>query len=190
MNKHTRLVESMEMAVVATEFNLDFVFSNMTAAWRGAPYGELSTLLGYLMFLDHLHHTHHWISAGNPAYGDHLLFQRLYEGTQGEIDSLGEKLVGLGSAVNVDMFTLVQQCAKWTSIVTSNDGTIPSGGGLVKRSLTAEMAFIKYIDAATSALDGAGLLTYGLDNMLAGISDTHEGHVYLLKQRAQEGHQG
>ena len=28
-----------------------------------------------------------------------------------------------------------------------------------------------------------GLLTRGLDNMIAGIEDKHESHVYLLKQR-------
>ena len=38
--------------------------------------------------------TTHWQAKGENYYGNHLLFQRIYEGMQGEIDTLAEKIVG------------------------------------------------------------------------------------------------
>jgi hypothetical protein len=183
--KRVRLAESMEVAIVATELNLDLVFENMVSAWRGIPYAELSALLGYMCFLSHLHHTHHWMSAGNPAYGDHLLFQRLYEAVQGEIDALGEKSVGLGSISNVDMYTLQVQSAKWTSMIVSDVAGSPVHGSLAQKSLTAELSFIKFSSSLAEKLASQGMLTKGLDNMLSGFDDVHESHIYLLKQRIQ-----
>jgi DNA-binding ferritin-like protein len=190
MKKRSRLIESVEMHVIATANNADIVFQNMVASWRGMPYGELSALLGYLTYLSNLHHTHHWIAAGDPSYSDHLLFQRLYDSAVGEIDSLGEKAVGLGGINNVDQFTLANQVAKWTGTFESTQPTVPGFGGLSRKSLDAEMMFIKYIDAASSMLQEQGLLTKGLDNQLAGFFDSHETNIYLLKQRIGQFTQG
>ena len=121
-----RLVESMEMAVVSTSLNLEIIFENVVSEWRGIPYSELSTLLGYLVYMAQLHHTNHWIASGDPFYGDHLLFDRLYSAANSEIDTLGEKVVGLGSPSNVDMAAIMSQANKWTSIVSQSGGTIPS----------------------------------------------------------------
>ena len=182
-----RLVESMEMQVAATSYNFDILFVNMVQGWRGMPYAELSALLGFMTYLQQVHHTNHWVAAGTPSYSDHLLFQRLYEGVQGEIDSLGEKAVGLGSIANVDLPTIVQQVGKWSSVFGQTAVTVPSMGALARKSLDAELAFIKFVDATSNALDAAGLLTYGLDNQLAGFADSHETFVYLLKQRIAGG---
>lgn len=178
-----RLVETMEMEVVATTYNLDILFQNMVAGWRGIPYGELSALLGYLTFLSQVHHNHHWVAQGDPFYGDHQLFDRLYSGANGEVDSLAEKAVGLGNRANVDLFTMCQQVNKWVATMYTGGSTIPSPTELARRSLDCEMAFLKFSATTARLLEGQGQLTRGLDNMLQGMEDVHEGHVYLLKQR-------
>ena len=45
-----------------------------------AKYAELGIFLDLLRALSLLHHTHHWQTMGSQFYGDHLLYQRLYDG--------------------------------------------------------------------------------------------------------------
>lgn len=165
--------------------NLEIVTSNFVAEWGGRPYSQLSIVLVHLRFLAMLHQTNHWISKGDPFYGDHLLFERLYGGVTGEIDTVAEKIIGLSTTQNVELNMQLSQLVK----VASGFGTammIPQASGLAQRSLQAEMNFIRVAEAARNSLKENGLLTTGLDNMLAGILDVHEGHVYLLKQRCSK----
>lgn len=180
-----KLSESLEMHVVATTYNLDVLFKNSVSMWSGVPYAELSALLSYLTFVDRVHHTHHWIAQGDPFYSDHGLFSRLYEATSGEIDSLAEKVVGLGSSENVDLETISKQVEKWSAVMNQKSSTVPLSSELARKSLDAEMAFLKFVDMTTDSLRECGMLTRGLDNFLAGLSDAHEGHAYLLKQRVK-----
>lgn len=171
----------MEM-MLSVEPNLHIIADNMMAEWGGMPYPQLSVLLVHLKYLYALHQNHHWTSMGDPFYGDHLLFQRLYQATVEEIDGLAEKAIGLGSTTNVNLMLQTSQLLK---LVTSdgNASTIPTSSDLARKSLMAEMNFLKVIDTMLSCLQECGLLTHGLSNMLEGIADVHEGHIYLLKQR-------
>jgi hypothetical protein len=45
------------------------------------------------------------------------------------------------------------------------------------------MNFLKVAAYLAECLKECGLMTRGLDNLLAGIEDKHESNVYLLKQR-------
>ena len=179
-----KLSESMEM-MLSVEPNLHIITDNMMAEWGSTPYPQLSVLLVHLKYLYALHQNHHWTSMGDPFYGDHLLFQRLYQATVEEIDGLAEKAIGLGSTTNVNLMLQTSQLLK---LVTS-EGTasmIPTSSDLAKKSLMAEMNFLKVIDIMISCLQECGLLTNGLSNMLQGIADIHEGHIYLLKQRVSK----
>jgi len=176
-----RLVETLEMSIVV-EPNLDIVTDNMVAQWGTVSYPQLSVLLVHLRFLAMVHQYHHWITKGEPFYGDHLLFQRLYEGVLEEIDSVAEKAIGLGSTANVDLVLQTSQLLK----LVQGQGmttTIPQPAELAKRSYLAEMNFLKAASHLVEHLKECGTLTRGLDNLIAGIEDKHEGNVYLLKQR-------
>jgi DNA-binding ferritin-like protein len=179
-----RLSESMEM-MLSVEPNLHIVTDNMMAEWGSTPYPQLSMLLVHLKYLYALHQNHHWTSMGDPFYGDHLLFQRLYQATVEEIDGLAEKAIGLGNTTSVNLTLQTSQLLK---LVTSagNASMIPASSDLAKKSLMAEMNFLKVIDVMISYLQECGLLTSGLSNMLEGIADVHEGHIYLLKQRVSK----
>lgn len=161
--------------------NVFIVFENMMSEWK-CFYAELSVLLVHLRFLYTIHQTHHWISKGDSFYGDHLLFQRLYEETQTSIDAVAEKAIGLSSSDNVN---ITLQASQLVRLVKGYGmmSTIPQSTELSKRSLVAEKNFIKTTELALQNLKESGMLTTGLDNMLAGILDVHESHVYLLKQR-------
>ena len=176
-----RLVETLELAIVV-EPNLDIVTDNMIAEWGSMPYPELSVLLVHLKFLGAVHQNHHWTTKGDPFYGDHLLFQRLYESVSGEIDTVAEKAIGLGCASNVD---LVLQTSQFFKLVQGYGmtSTIPQPTELAKRSYLAEMNFLKVAAHLAAHMKECGTLTRGLDNMLQGIEDKHESSVYLLKQR-------
>ena len=180
--KKRNLKESLELALVV-EPNIDIIVDNMVSEWGGTPYAQLSVLLAHLKFLSHVHHTHHWISRGDPFYGDHLLFQNLYEAVESEIDMVAEKAVGLGSNMNVDINLITAQVYRLVQGYGPSS-TIPRASDLARRSYQAEMSFIRVVSRLVDSLKEMGILTRGLDNMIAGIEDKHETHIYLLKQRS------
>lgn len=179
--KKRRLVETLEMSL-AVEPNLDIITNNMVAEWGSVKYPELSVLLVHLKFLASVHQNHHWTTKGEPYYGDHLLFERLYGGVTGEIDSVAEKAIGLGSTANVDLVLQTSQLFKLVQGYGMTS-TVPQPTELAKRSYLAEMNFLKVTACLVECMKERGSLTRGLDNLIAGIEDAHEGHVYLLKQR-------
>lgn len=179
--KKMRLTENVGVQVVVDP-NLHIAVDNMCSEWGNLPYPQLSVLLVHLKFLYHVHQNHHWTCKGDPFYGDHLLFQRLYEATQEEIDSVAEKTIGLGTSANVDLTLQTSQLLRLVQGYGMSQ-TIPQPNELAKRSLAAEMNFLGCTSRLVESMKECGLLTRGLDNLIAGIEDKHEGHVYLLKQR-------
>lgn len=176
-----KLSESMEV-LLTVEPNLSIMTENMLSEWGGIPYAELSVVLVHLKFLAEVHQNHHWTCAGDPYYGDHQLFARLYDTVKGEVDSVAEKSIGLGTTCNVDLSLMTHQLMKLVSGYGMTS-TIPQPSDLARRSLMAEMNFLKVIDQMINCLEDNCMLTNGIDNLLQGIADVHEGHVYLLKQR-------
>lgn len=168
--------------LIAVEPNLDISLENMMAEWGGTLYAQLSVILVHLKFLAAVHQNHHWVTMGESYYGDHQLFERLYNNVSGEIDKVAEKAIGLGCVTNVNLQLVTQQLNKLVSGYGMT-ATIPQLSDLARRSLMAEMNFLKAIDFAITSLEECGLLTNGVDNMLQDIADAHEGNVYLLKQR-------
>jgi len=168
--------------VITVEPNLNILTDNMIAEWGGIPYPQISVAIVHLKYLYALHQNHHWTAMGDPFYGDHLLFQRLYEATVNEIDGLAEKAIGLGCTANVDLQLQHSQLLKLITGLGSAS-TIPRESDLARKSLSAELNFLSTMKQICESIREYGMMTHGLDNMLAGIEDRHEGHVYLLKQR-------
>jgi DNA-binding ferritin-like protein len=157
---------------------------NSLGNWESIHYGALSSLLAHLRFVYFVHQFHHWTASGDSFYGDHLLFQRLYEASQSEIDDLAEKAVGLGGNENVDLLMQFQTIVPFIKQY-GQSVTYARGSELAKRSLEIEQAFLNAIDATIERLEMDGMMTQGLDDMLPAMRSTHEGHIYLLKQRVQ-----
>lgn len=177
-----KLSETLELQLVTSNQNTSIVLDNMCAEWQRCPYPQLSVLLVHLKYLAMVHQNHHWVAKGDAFYGDHLLYQRLYEGATGEIDQVAEKVVGVGTHENVDLYLQISQLNRLIQGYGSTQ-TIPQQTELAKRSLLAEMNFLVVTSKLVESMKELGLLTRGIDNMIAGIEDAHEGAIYLLKQR-------
>ena len=174
--------DDAEQAVPHTDLLVD----NMAAAWGGIAYAELSIVLVHLRYLAFVHQTHHWIAKGDPFYADHQMFERLYNGTVKEIDAVAEKAVGLGNEQNVNLALQVSQLQQLCKAYGSPQ-TVPQSSELARASLVAECNFLKILKACCESMRSQGIETPGVENLLHGIADAHEGYVYLLKRRCAQG---
>lgn len=133
----------------------------------------LGTLLGQYL----LYYQAHWLSQGESYYADHMLFERLYEGVQGEIDGLAEKILGYNGFDAIDIVEVNQiatrKLSKWT---TNSD--------LLKQALNAEEDLQTSFKEHYDALDEMDALPLGLDDFIQALSSSHDTHQYLLQQRA------
>jgi DNA-binding ferritin-like protein len=140
-------------------------------------YGDLAVWLGFLRALGMIHHSHHWQTTGSPFYGDHKLLEQLYSSVQGEVDTVGEKVVGLDSPILTNYFMQMKH------MLSFMQGVSDSSKPPMVVSLQAELVFIACGEMITDRLESEDLLTSGVANMLGDILDRHESHVYLLQQR-------
>jgi DNA-binding ferritin-like protein len=143
---------------------------------------EWAPLAGFLAVTEALqmvHHSHHWQTKGENFYGDHLLYQRLYEGILPEIDLIGEKLIGVSQDAGLtNYFKRVKAMEKFLKAVTHSDPYIVV-------SHDAELTYVRIGGELMDELEQAGLLTRGLEQMLGNVLDKHEEHIYLLDQRVK-----
>jgi len=156
-----------------------------TASFGDAPMAELAALLAYLKAEAWVHQAHHWQTRGETYYGDHLLFERLYNDANGMVDSLAEKSVGLGNHLFVQPLL---QGSFLLEVLKSLYGDVPvnpDSGLYPVISLRAVLRFLVFGKLVYGVLEQKGLLSHGLDNMLQGIADKHEEFAYLLKQRCK-----
>lgn len=127
-----------------------------------------------------MHQAAHLQTKGPSFYGDHKLFGKLYADTFDEIDSVSERAIGLGDPLLV--------CPLKTSTLAvelleafGRSCDVPDADKLVKLSLEAERGLLQIL--ASAMQDD---VTDGVSNLLQGIADNHEGHVYLLQQRLKQ----
>jgi DNA-binding ferritin-like protein len=153
-------------------------------SWGGMPYAQLSVILVNLRYLGMLHQTHHWISKGDPFYGDHKLYEQLYKTIVEEVDDVAEKAVGMGGEQNVCLGTQIEEMLRVSTMMGDKEDGVPTPEMLAKKSLLAEVAFIKCVTEMLQSMHDQGVRTDGISNMLQGICDVHERHVYLLKRRS------
>lgn len=136
----------------------------------------LTALLGLLRAMQWNHLTSHWQIAGDTSYGDHLLFQRLYEKTVEETDGLAEKLVGTFGVLTVD----AQEQSHLMSLALNRFSEMEDP---VERALHFERVFQISLKLCLEELEATGQLSIGMDDLLRTMANDHETHIYLLQQR-------
>lgn len=154
--------------------------------FAGLPYGELAAVLTMLRGLAVVHQSNHWATKGATYYADHLLFDRLYGNLTAEIDGVAERAVGLGGIGLVDPVSLAKQTAIVVGELCAGMPASANPDERVAVSLNAELKFLLMMQILTKEMQTKGTLSRGTDNLLAGVEDKHEEHVYLLKQRADQ----
>ncbi|MEL7340989.1 MAG: hypothetical protein AAGM67_10915 [Bacteroidota bacterium] len=130
------------------------------------------------------YHQHgHWMAYGPSQYGDHLLFARLYENLDDEIDELAEKIVGV---FGVSSFTASSLVTKMHTFVLRWDKV----GCPFKGSLMAEKALQKCLQETYDKVKENGDMSLGLDDYIMSLASAHETALYLLQLRLKDQIQG
>jgi DNA-binding ferritin-like protein len=136
----------------------------------GALY--IATLKGIAL----IHQHNHWTTRGAPFYGDHLLFERLYNDVLKNLDMAAEKFVGLfgDRCLSYDMQAdlLFKVLLKYKNLE----------GSPHRMSLQVEKDFLEFSKTAYNTFEDEGTLTLGLDDMIMEIASKHEEFCYLLQQ--------
>lgn len=117
----------------------------------------------------------HWQTSGVAAYGDHLLFERLYGSVTGQVDTLAEKMVGTYGPDAVDGMELGAKfefwIRRWSQIDDHHD-----------RGLLSETCFQDCCKQTYEVLRAEFALSLGMDDFLMSIASEHETNEYLLGQ--------
>ena len=159
------------------------VFTNLVQRFmKGAPMPELGAVLVLLRAASHIHQSHHWQTNGGHFYGDHLLFERLYNESQSFIDQVAERAVGAGHPSLVDPKIQSSLINSLVHIWCGSPGEM-GASDMVLVSLETERCVVHCIGEARKAMESAGTLSDGTDNLLQGVADKHEEFIYLLQQR-------
>lgn len=130
-----------------------------------------------------IHQHNHWTTKGVSFYGDHLLFERLYDSTLENLDLAAEKFIGvfgdqcLSYDLQADLLHKVQ--LKYSNLE----------GSPVQMSLEIEKDFLKLSKDAYNCFEEEGKLTLGLDDMIMAIASKREEAVYLLQQNLDGKHE-
>jgi len=138
---------------------------------------SLASLASMLHALYLLHQSAHWQTRGPTYYADHLMFQRLYKNIDKEIDSLGERAVNLGGPMLVCPITTAELATPLLAGWGKGHG-LDAPEKLVSMSLRAERSVLDALGVAMTQT-----ASDGVQNLLQGIADAHEGNLYLLDQR-------
>jgi DNA-binding ferritin-like protein len=160
----------------------DFSFNIGDDEYSQLPETDLKKYLSLMKALQNYYQHAHWISKGEPYYGDHLLFEKLYGSLGEQIDALAEKMVGLGGDHFVCIKTIMSMTAKILShLPFMDENTL--GYELAESGLKLEKMFLACTKNLYNKMKEDGSLTLGFDDMLMSLYNEHERNVYLLKQR-------
>lgn len=141
-------------------------------------------LLATVKALSHCYQVLHWHSKGEPFYGDHLLFERLYNAVNGEVDSVAEKTIGVTDDANC--IAPSDLALRVATMVQTQLGHLQMDNleKLIRGMYDCETVFVrKTLPKMLEDLQTAGELTDGLENFVQGICDSHESNIYLLSRR-------
>lgn len=130
----------------------------------------LSEYVAFTRALYLLHQQNHWDAQ---AYGDHLLFQRLYEDNLSMADDAAERVAGLCGEI---IFT------GQDAIVKKFEPKIKTISSLLESSLDIEKAYQDVVKHVYDYLKEHDSITLGLDDMLMSQASQGEVHIYLLQQ--------
>lgn len=136
---------------------------------------HLQSLLALLRALHWEYYTSHWRVKGVAFYGDHILFERLYENMPEEFDGLAEKMVCKYGEAVVEPSHQMKLCHAWLVHI---EGIMD----WYDRGIRLEELLQDQIKRTYDILDRASELTLGIDDFLMTLANRHETHLYLLKQ--------
>jgi len=136
----------------------------------------------YLKSLYEFWKSSHWICSGQNFYSDHLLFERISDSIQDQIDQVAEKFVGIFGEDIVKVHLTSKIICQMLE-----DKEIGSSEDILKIGCEFEEEFLKFSKELYDGMKEDEVLTLGLDDMIMTIYSAHEEFCYLLGQRAKNG---
>jgi len=148
-----------------------------------SPEEILSAYVGFLRAYHLWMHGAHNVVKGASFAGDHVeIYGKIYNEVQDAIDFVIEKGVGVYHSEAIACPMKITEDA----MMILNEWESPSEQAS-ERIATLALEYTKHLisigEGTATTLEDMGVLTYGMDNMLAGLVDTHENYAYLLQQR-------
>lgn len=134
----------------------------------------LKEVLAALRAQQWLYQTLHWQAKGENFYELHLLFERLYDSLDDQVDTLAEKIVGYYGSENVDRADAIARAQKWIGTWSKEDP--------VEAAIEAEKQFQGLLRRAYDTMSKKNELSLGLDDFLMATASEHETALYLLGQ--------
>ena len=158
---------------------------NLYGADRGEvsaadPLALLQQVLAALRALRWSYHTKHWMVSGGHFYGDHLLFERLYDGKPSlddAADGLAEKMVAIFGPAAV--------CSRaiWPLSGAFLDRGMAANDCPYRQSLAMEAELQSLLSKTYATLKAKKALSLGMDDLLMSLANEREQAIYLLQQR-------
>lgn len=125
----------------------------------------------------------HWQVKGKNFYSEHLLFQKLYESLEDEIDATAEKIMGtldkksIDLSLQLDLFkTLLNNFNK------PSDKIKMSEAECIEKAIIAEKAFRVLSEKFKYSLEEAKKMSLGWEDLIAEQYSSSETRSYLLQQ--------
>lgn len=131
-----------------------------------------SSILSFLRALNLHYHNAHWETSGNDYYGNHLLFQRLYEEIEDVIDDWAEQMIGTYGTCSVSLLNQFQ------------DMQFPIYGNAKEECYHKKSLYIvNFIqDKLERLYNDFSNKSLGWDDIITGTSKALDKHKYLLQQ--------
>ncbi len=127
-----------------------------------------------------IHQHNHWLTKGMSFYGNHLLFERLYDSALKNLDVAAEKFISLfgDEVINYDFQAelLNKVLLKYSKLE----------GSPLEMSLAVEKDFVKFSETAYLELQDEDKFSLGLDDMVMTIASDRETSIYLLQQALKD----
>jgi DNA-binding ferritin-like protein len=159
------------------------VAQHIRADLEELPMSHLAALVAFLRAESMMHQAHHWQAFGQNYYSDHLLFERLYNEVIEDIDKLAERMLGSGPTCLANPMYHAKHVSAVAQVLYAGAPSSPSPDENAMLSFRAVLYTLVLLKFTYAQLEERKLLSHGLDNLLQGIADKHEEHVYLLKRR-------
>jgi len=178
--------EQCDLSIAGGEVNIALPEVEINALDQMIPVSPVEIMSAYIGFVRAFHlwfHAAHNLAKGTGFAGDHVsLYGPIYVEVQDSIDRIIEKAIGifddeiLGCPIRItsDAVLILEG---WESPADQ------AAERIADAALEYAKQLVKLDERVAQTLDEMGTLTYGLDNLLAELADTHEGYVYLLRQR-------
>lgn len=127
-----------------------------------------------------VHQHSHWLAKGNDFYGDHLLFERLYDATLENIDAAAEKMIGV---FGDECMNFKFQAELLNKLLVKYSDLCDD---VLACSTAIEKDFLNFSKAAYECFEKEGKLSLGLDDFIMATASEHEEAIYLLTRAKQD----